>query len=425
MRETHLSRRGIALIWTSILMLIMIGFVGLACDTGYGLLVAHQLQNTADASALAGALAMINGEDESRLAAVNIAAANTAGGVAVQLSPNEANDPEGDLVIGRYDRFTGEFVPELMAANAVKVVARRTDDSLSGPLPLIFGRIFGVETVNVERTAIAQNNGLIGPSLIVLCPDCPDAFEISGNAYLTVNFGGIQVNSTDLCAVRGVGNPTLHAVWLYVTGDICVNNNVLLPPNTVTGVPPIDDPLADIPEPAWDVAYDLGAIEATGSYTPGYYSGGIDLTGGNVTLLPGIYVLDGAGLQVGGNANFIAEGVMIYIPPGTGSMNLGGTGNVVVSPPDPEVYSYDGVTTYDGISIFQSRTNSNEGTILGTSGMDLNGTFYFSAAHVKVGGTSADLGSQIVAYTLHVFGTGSLLWDGNFPGAGSTVFLVE
>jgi len=136
-----------------------------------------------------------------------------------------------------------------------------------------------------------------------------DAFKISGNAYLTVNFGGIQVNSTDQCAVRGVGTPTLDAVWLYVTGDVCVNNNVLLPPNTVTGVPPIDDPLADIPEPAWDEASDLGAIEASGYYTPGYYSGGVDLTGGDVTLLPGIYVLDGAGLQVGGNANFIAEGV--------------------------------------------------------------------------------------------------------------------
>ena len=66
MRKTQTSRRGIAIIWTAILVVVMIGFVGLACDTGYGLLVAHQLQNAADASALAGALAMIKGTDESR-----------------------------------------------------------------------------------------------------------------------------------------------------------------------------------------------------------------------------------------------------------------------------------------------------------------------------------------------------------------------
>ena len=119
MRKTQTSRRGISLIWTALLTVIMIGFVGLACDVGYGLLVAHQLQNAADASALAGALAMTKGENESRLAAVNIAAANTAGGAAVQLSPNESNDPAGDLVIGRYDRITGEFVPGLTSANAV------------------------------------------------------------------------------------------------------------------------------------------------------------------------------------------------------------------------------------------------------------------------------------------------------------------
>ena len=58
--------------------------------------------------------------------------------------------------------------------------------------------------------------------------------------------------------------------------------------------------------------------------------------------------------------------------------------------------------------------------------MDLDGTLYLPSAHLRIGGTGADLGSQIVAYTLHVFGTGlSLNWDGSFPYSGSTVFLVQ
>ena len=51
MRKTRTTRRGVSLIWTALLMVVMIGFVGLACDMGYGMLVAHQLQNAADASA--------------------------------------------------------------------------------------------------------------------------------------------------------------------------------------------------------------------------------------------------------------------------------------------------------------------------------------------------------------------------------------
>jgi len=107
-------------------------------------------------------------------------------------------------------------------------------------------------------------------------------------------------------------------------------------------------------------------------------------------------------------------------------VNINGSGVVQISPPDPNLDDFPGVDVYDGISIFQSRTNNNEAKIIGTSAMNLDGTFYFSAAHVDMGGTSADMGSQVIAYTLHVFGTGfSLSWDGNFPSFGSTVFLVQ
>lgn len=43
-----------------------------------------------------------------------------------------------------------------------------------------------------------------------------------------------------------------------------------------------------------------------------------------------------------------------------------------------------------------------------------------------MGGTGADLGSQIIAYFLHVFGTGlSLSCDGGFRCGGATVYLVQ
>src|SRR4051812_23075716 len=49
------NRSGIALIWIAILGMVLVGLAGLALDTGYVMLTGHQLQNAADAAALAGA----------------------------------------------------------------------------------------------------------------------------------------------------------------------------------------------------------------------------------------------------------------------------------------------------------------------------------------------------------------------------------
>jgi Flp pilus assembly protein TadG len=55
LRNCRDRQRGIALIWTALFLFLFVGFVGLACDWAYVLLVAHQLQNAADAGSLAGA----------------------------------------------------------------------------------------------------------------------------------------------------------------------------------------------------------------------------------------------------------------------------------------------------------------------------------------------------------------------------------
>ena len=142
-----------------------------------------------------------------------------------------------------------------------------------------------------------------------------------------------------------------------------------------------------------------------------------EASGGDVTLLPGVYILDGRGLQVGGNANFTAEGVLLYIPPGDAYVDLAGTGSVRLSSMDSG--------TWEGITIFQSRSNTNESRIIGTSEMDVDGLLYFPVAHTELGGTGGQLGNQIIAWTIHVFGTGiSVNWDGGFPGSGDIVYLV-
>ena len=76
----HYRRRGIVLIWTAILILVMILFVGLSLDTGKVVLNLQQLQDAADAAALAGALYVRTAPPQfTRERAAEVGLQNTAG----------------------------------------------------------------------------------------------------------------------------------------------------------------------------------------------------------------------------------------------------------------------------------------------------------------------------------------------------------
>ncbi|MHC4744735.1 MAG: pilus assembly protein TadG-related protein, partial [Planctomycetota bacterium] len=173
----HISRfaaqryHGVALIWAAIILLMLILIVGLGLDSAKGFYVAHQLQNAADAAALSAAQIVKLDPNEARLRAIAVGMLNFADRDAVQIEDNPQNLPDGDVVIGRYDRDAGQFTPSLQGANAVKVVARRLETSLGGSVPINFGPIAGVDTVNIERYAIAITSGGSGAGIICLRPD--------------------------------------------------------------------------------------------------------------------------------------------------------------------------------------------------------------------------------------------------------------
>jgi hypothetical protein len=177
-----------------------------------------------------------------------------------------------------------------------------------------------------------------------------------------------------------------------------------------------------------------GSSSSTVSLTPGYYPGGISMSNNNgqLNLAPGIYVLDGPGLNItGGNMN--AYGVMFYLK-GTGVVNLTGNGTVNITGIDPSLYTYPaGTEVYEGISIFQNSplgvnpANKTDSKIVGTSLLNLGGTLYFRSNHLDLSGTSAGVGNQLIANTIKISGTGTITinYDGRNPAAGNRVYLVE
>lgn len=452
----HLKHRGMAYIWVAVILLVLILFVGLALDLAKVFFAIHQLQNASDAAALAGARVVKISQDEARQYAIDIAALNYADGQNVQLLINGGNLADGDIVVGRYDLKTSIFTVTTQAANALKVVARRTDTSPGGPVGLIFGPIINFHTCNVSRYAIAMAAGGTGAGLIALSPT-GTGLRINGDVSLDVHDGAIQVNSVDEGAVRVIGQPEIDANELDITGDVNPTGGYDFPPELPvnTGVAPIPDPLCPnppddcLPEPIWDPCSDLSPIageaysitEGAVELEPGYYSGGLRITGGDVTLKPGMYFLDGSssgqksGFVVGGNANLCAKGVMFFVT-GDGVVDIAGTGAIQVTPIlfdsndfCDSSYSYPPSTDYmyEGIAFFQARDNTNDARIVGTGLMDLDGTLYFPSNHLDLTGTGDGFGNQLIANTIEVSGTGdiTIMYDGRNRAAGTTSFLVE
>lgn len=428
---------GAILVWTVMFILLIISLTGLGLDTGYVRLVAHQLQNIADVSSLAGAQRVRASITDARALARSVGLANKAAGVALDLNLNTANAADGDIVVGRFMRSTQTFTAQTNPVNAVKVTARRTSSSAGGAVSLVFGPSFGVSASQISRSAISMVQGGIGAGVIALDPAASCALDLRGTSgSLIVNDGVIVVNSSSSSAACHSGRPTLEADELLVHGGADSNflNQVDFQGDLYTGADPVPDPLAALPAPYYNPSVNLGTVTVNGGATvnkgPGYYAGGFTVRNGTLNLSPGVYVLGGAGLTVNGG-NLHALGVMFYLV-GTGVANLTGNGVVTITPPDKTLYTYPGtpdITPYsdNGVSFFQSRSNSNGSRILGTTNFNIEGTLYFPAAQLEIGGTSNNIANALIANTIYAHGDGDLIinYDGRFPPLPLHVFLAK
>jgi len=170
------NQRGVTIIVVAILIVVLLGFVALAVDIGYVMVARNELQNAADAAALAGARRMgqnyHDGVDQSTSCAENVtsvaqntASKNKAAGM------NLAEDiSAGNVVtsIGKWDPTkppNERFTITCDYPNAVKVVAKREGGTTNGPIGTFFAPIFKLinpsspDTVNVGATACAALSG--------------------------------------------------------------------------------------------------------------------------------------------------------------------------------------------------------------------------------------------------------------------------
>ena len=177
------DQTGAVAILVALLLILFIGFAALAIDLGHLYVVRNELQNAADAGALAGARFLYNDSGTAvntgaNQIAYDAARANNSENVAVDVNWTSGN--EGDAQRGHWSFATRTFTPndstvpvdlwnvsteELDAdtnfINAISVVARRQ----ATPAASFFARIFGHENFQLSAEAIAYIGfaGTLGP----------------------------------------------------------------------------------------------------------------------------------------------------------------------------------------------------------------------------------------------------------------------
>ncbi len=160
------TESGAVAVMTAVFLLALLGAAGAAIDIGHALVAKNELQNAADAGALAGTRALgkiyegmtpaaqqtytlTGGDTATIVAAVQATAAeNSAAGVAVTIN-------SADIAIGTWNSATNVHTPTVNQPKAVRVWARR-DGAANGSISTFFSRAVGLTSVNVSAVATAD-----------------------------------------------------------------------------------------------------------------------------------------------------------------------------------------------------------------------------------------------------------------------------
>lgn len=419
------NESGQVLVVTSLSMLVLLGIMGMALDTGMLFRVKRTQQIAADAAAVAGALDFrYNADANSAISAGQVAASRNgftdgSDGATVSINiPPKYGETKG---LGGYIEAIVQY-----------------------PSPTYFMRLIGFKSVVIASRAVA-GTGSTYACIWTLARSGADV-SINGNADLETPHCSIYDDSAAANALVLTGGGTIRAKSIGIVGGYSLSNNGTLIPNPRTGLAPAADPLASLAAPSVSTATCSGSncnVSVSGNNNlvlqPGTYgsisnSGGgtITLTSGNYMITgdvtsssnggivfgPGNYTIGGKLSDTGGSSMTFGTGLYIV----GGNLNLSGTGNINgtgVTFYTQNSSSIQGGSNlsltaptsgdYSGVLIFQARNNSNALTMAGGSGTTLQGILYAPAAAITLSGGSTGVAASldIISDTLTITGNGT------------------
>jgi len=366
---------------TGLALLALLALVAVAADMGYFFDYRRRMQTGADNAAMAGAAQLRRGASDGQIQTAALSGAASDG------FSNGANDTQVTI---NHPPNSGYYAGNPGFVEAI----------ISQPRPTLFMGILGFQRATVSTLAIAGAQA--GTNCIyALDPTAASAFNVNGGATVAASCGIVDDSNSSSAMNSSGGSSTVTATSIAVTGNV---TGCCYSPTPQTGVPPEPDPFAQRAAPAFSSGCDYTNFKVNSgnpeTLTPGVYCNGITLNAGSVvTFSPGLYVLNGGGLSVSGNAVMHGTGVTFY---STGSASyaykpVAITGGAVGTLSAPTSGPMEAMLFFQDRAIASKQTN----TISGGSTLSLAGALYFPTTPLNFSGNS----SGNAAYTIIVAST--------------------
>jgi hypothetical protein len=248
------NHRGVTVIVVALAITMLIGFAALAVDLGYMMVAKNELQNAADAGALAGTRYLYTFEydadgniisgavnEGANQIAIGAAAANQSAGTAVEV--NETDVQRGHWSFGRGSKARGFYANDSISLfnfighsdaelddeesfiNAIKVKTRRD----ATPIASFFARIFGYENFKLSADAVAYlgfagnlHPGEVDQPIVVCKGSITDA-----NGNYSCNIGRMLDNNSQTAGWTSFDQPCGNVSDNGVMNLICKGGNTV------------------------------------------------------------------------------------------------------------------------------------------------------------------------------------------------------
>lgn len=397
---TSTRNRGQALVLFTLAIPVMFMLVGFAVDAGW----AYYRQQAAHAAAEAAALAAVESAGGtytcgSGLPTVSCQTATTC--------PTSVGATSSFYTACMYAKANGFQVTSgnqrvLVAANTTSppptvpgvTTAYWVTVTVAEVVPQTFSAVLGKPTITVSaRSTAAAFPGGAGGCIYVMAPS-GTGITMSGTALIQSGCG-VYVDSSSSAAVLLSGSPSITATGgasIDIVGNVLKSGAPTISPAPTIGAPVTPDPLAGMSPPSGWSSYPnctvTGPLTGSGSTsttiappTPGgncLVSSGITMSGSaSVNFAAGFYALKG-GITTSGASSVSGSGVTFYTP--TAGITMSGTGGINITAPTSG--------PWEGIAIYQDRSNSSSDTLSGGTTQNINGVVYMPKGTLTFSGGS-------------------------------------
>ena len=379
------ARRGNVAIMTALAAPVLIGFCGLGADAGYWFYRQRDLQGAADIAAYDGTIALSNAATTAAITSASTDGASNNGWTSAQGTITVNTPPTSG------PNQNNQSVEVLLTENEQR----------------FFTALFAQGTVPVNVRAVATYRATQAACMVGLNKSKSMTVQFWGNANADFTQCNIVSDSSasNAFAVGGSANVTAPCVdsvgGSYVTASLTLTSCS----SVTTKSHFVYDPYAGLPAPT----VGSGCANGNGStLSAGTYCG-LTLQN-NVTLNPGVYVINGGSLKINSNGVINGTGVTFYLTNGA-TLDFNGNADINLTAPTSGPYS--------GILFFGDRTQATAiNKINGDASSSMTGAFYFPSQEVDfLGNFSGNNGcTQVVADTIYY--TGSATFSTNCTGKG-------